>query len=157
MQRHAGVGGERDEELLGERRVERPQHHRRHRHVPMQLAAPRQIARREHERLIHGKRDGSEPADAALVAERLGEHAPQHDAGVLDAVMAVHLQIALHLDAQIEQPVASERRQHVVEEPDARVDIRAARAVEIDRDGDVGLLRRALHTPDPAHDLPFLA
>ena len=45
--------------------------------------------------------------------------------------MAVHL--------EVDQAVLGEEREHVVEEPDAGVDLRDASAVEVDPQRDVGL------------------
>ncbi len=55
---------------------------------------------------------------------------PERDAGVLDRVVAVHVQIALRLDGQVEQRVAGQRLEHVVEEADAGLDPGLAAAVE---------------------------
>ena len=43
----------------------------------------------------------------------------ERDAGVLDRVVPVHVEVALRLDREVEQRVAGERLEHVVEEPDA--------------------------------------
>ena len=80
-----------------------------------------------------------------LVAERraLARAWPIADAGVLDGVMRVDLEIAGRLDHEVGKFVATERVEHVVEERDAGCDRGHATAVEIDGDGDVSLARRA--------------
>ena len=57
--------------------------------------------------------------DPGAVAQRLRDRQPERDAGVLDGVVAVHVQVALRLDGEVEQRVPRERVEHVVEEPDA--------------------------------------
>ena len=143
VQRDAGVGGEGDEELLRQRGIEGAHHHRRHIGVPVQLAAPRDVHSRHDEGLVHGHGDVAEAADAALVAERLRERLPHDDARVLHRVMTVHLKVALAAHLQVEQAVAPERGEHVVEKPDARLHVRFARAVKADGQVDVGFLRGA--------------
>ena len=57
--------------------------------------------------------------------------------------MAVHLKVALAAHLQVEQAVAPERGEHMVEKPDARLHVRFARAVKTDGQVDVGFLRGA--------------
>ena len=143
VQRDAGVGGEGDEELLRQCGIEGAHHHRGNFGVPVQLTAPRDVHGRHDERLVHGHGDVAEATDAALVAERLRERLPHDDASVLHRMMAVHLKVALAANLQIEQAVAPERGEHVIEKPDARLHVRGARAVKVDGQVDVGLLRGA--------------
>jgi hypothetical protein len=78
----------------------------------------------------------------------------QHDAGVLDRVVHVDMQVALGLDLQVEAAVAREALQHMVVETDAGGDRRGAGPVEIDPDPDLGLLRLADHFSGAGHGLP---
>ena len=52
--------------------------------------------------------------------------------------MSINFDVADGLNRQINQAVLAQQREHVVKERDAGGNIRAARAVEIDRDTDVG-------------------
>jgi len=54
-------------------------------------------------------------------------------------VVLVHVKVARRRQAEVEQPVVCERRQEVVQHPDARRDLGHARAVQVESDGDVGL------------------
>ena len=56
---------------------------------------------------------------------------------------AIDVQIALRLDGQVIQAMAPKGLEHVVEEADARTNVELASAVELERNADVGLLRRA--------------
>ena len=81
--------------------------------------------------------------DADLFAERLLEGRAEDQADVLDGVVVVHLDVALGLYRQVEQPVLGEKREHVVEERHARVDLGRPAAVDRKGDRDVGLRRPA--------------
>jgi hypothetical protein len=65
--------------------------------------------------------------------------------------MYVDVHVARRRDGQVERPVLAQRVEHVVEERDPGSDLRGARAVEVDLDEDLRLLRDPLHATDPAH------
>ena len=68
--------------------------------------------------------------DALLVAERLQEGLAERDSGVLGRVVLVDMQVARHLDVDVEEAMPREELQHVVEEADAGRDLGLAGAVE---------------------------
>ena len=76
-----------------------------------------------------------------LVADGVAQGLAERDADVLDRVVVVDVQVAGRLQAQVQQAVAGDVGQHVVEEADAGDDLAAAVAVEGDAQGDVGLGR----------------
>ena len=82
--------------------------------------------------------------------ERLAER----DADVLDGVVVVDMPIALGADGHVDEGMARELIEHVVEKADAGRNVRLARTVEIDRDLDRGLVGLARNDAF-AHDLPF--
>ena len=92
------------------------------------------------QRLVHGKVERGIARDAAPLAERLGNRLADRNAGVLDRVVVVDVQVALGLDRHVDQRMARQLLQHVVEEADAGRDVEAAGAVDIDGDRDRGLL-----------------
>ena len=151
VQRDPRVGGEGDEELAGELRVEGADAAEGKVRLEVKLTAPRYVDHREHERLVHGNVALSESVDPALVAQSAGDRGAQHDADVLDRVVGVNLDIAPRPHLQIEQAVAREGVEHVVEEGHARIHIGRTRAVEVDLDGDIGFLRRAKNRSLPGH------
>ena len=67
----------------------------------------------------------------------------QRDADVLDRVVAVDMQVAIGLDVQVDQAVARDLVQHVVEKADAGMQLRLAAAVEVDAHRDAGFGRVA--------------
>src|SRR5919107_1214709 len=78
---------------------------------------------------------------AASARERL----PERDGDVFDRVVVVYVQVAAALDFEVEEAVAREQLKHVVEEGDARRDLRTPRAVEREADAHVRLLRPPPH------------
>ena len=68
--------------------------------------------------------------------------------------MLIDFQITLGIDGEIEQPVFGEQRQHVIEEPDTRADIRHARAVEVQLELNLGFVRLATDRVCARHGIP---
>ena len=90
-------------------------------HVEDKRRAAGEVDRDLREALVHRHDRPAVAVDAALVAERLFERLAEDDADVFDGVVRVDLQIALGVDVQIDQAVAREQVEHVIEEPDAGV------------------------------------
>ena len=84
------------------------------------------------QRLVHRQQAGAVAADAALVAERLGQGPAEGDADVLDGVVVVDVQVAGGADVEVDQRVAGELVEHVVEEADAGRVVVPAGAVEVE-------------------------
>ena len=83
-------------------------------------------------RLVERAGGLAEAADAGLVAERLAQRLAEGEADVLDGVVLVDLEVAARPHGQVEEAVAGEALQHVVEERHAGVDGRLAGAVDGD-------------------------
>ncbi len=149
MERRAGRPRERLERVLDE--LERQ--------AADALAAERQVDDRvwpttdvDHcarERFVHRHRCLAEAANPGPIAERLRERRSQDERDVFDRVVLVDLEVAGRPDLDVEQAVVRERREEVVVEAHTRRDLRAARAVEIEGDVDLGLARAAADA-DPA-------
>ena len=77
--------------------------------------------------------------DARLVADGVTQGLAERDADILDGVVVVDVQVAGGLKAQVQQAVAGDVGEHVVEEADAGDDLAPAVAVEVDAEGDIGL------------------
>ncbi len=93
------------------------------------------------ERFVHGEVAVTVAADADLVAECLLECHSEHDPGVLDTVVRINVEVAFDLHLEVDEPVTSEKVEHVVEEADSGRPRKLAGAVEIEAQGDVGLRR----------------
>src|SRR6185369_6328556 len=94
--------------------------------------------------------------DAGPVAQGLGDRFADGDAGILGGVMEVDMKIALRLHIEVDQAVAGELLQHVIQETDAGRDFRPAGAVEIDGNRDLGLLGLARHRSLPHRPNPSI-
>ena len=77
-------------------------------------------------------------ADALLVAERLRESLPQRDARVFHRMVGVDMQVTLGLDVQVDQAMACDLVEHVVEKRHPGGELRNPRAVEVEADRDLG-------------------
>ena len=84
--------------------------------------------------------------DPRALAERLVDRAPERDRDVLHRVVRVDVEIAAGLDGQVEPAVSGELVEHVVEHPNAGLDLRGARAVELQRKLDICLFGDAFNT-----------
>ena len=69
--------------------------------------------------------------------------------------MEIDVQVTRRLDREVDQAVARELLQHVVEKADAGRDVAGAAAVEIDGGADRGLARLALDARRPDFFLRF--
>mmetsp|Transcript_24757 Transcript_24757/g.58932 ORF Transcript_24757/g.58932 Transcript_24757/m.58932 type:complete len:208 (-) Transcript_24757:16-639(-) len=82
----------------------------------------------------------SKPADVLPVSKRLVERLANHHGAVLRRVVVADVQVALALEGEINAAVLGHSAEHVVEEPDAGVDVILADAVEVDLAGDLRFL-----------------
>jgi len=139
VQRNPGIAGQGAEEFLEQLGVHLADLGRVEAHLPAGIGAAGNVDARFHQRLVHRQRGEAKPRDAALVAQRLLDRLTKHDADILGGVMKIDMQITHRLDRHVDQAVAAKRREHVVKKPDAGADRTSAGAIEIQRDGDVGL------------------
>src|SRR5690606_8381660 len=103
-----------------------------------------QVERGAGQGLVH--RQGEAVArDAALVAQRLPQRLAQGDAGVLDGVVLVDVQVALGAHLQRDAAMLADLVEHVVEERQPGRNLGVGDAVQVQLDPDPGLLRVALH------------
>ena len=134
---------ERAAKFLHEHEIEIAHEHHRRLHVVHEAGPAAQVHDHARQRLVHGQVEKSVAADAGLGPERLFEGFSQHQADVLDRVVIIDGDVALRLHFEIEEAVLGEKREHVIEEWDARVDLAHAAAVEAERELDVGFGRLA--------------
>src|SRR3546814_4930489 len=82
--------------------------------------------------------------DAAFVAERPGDRFAERERRILDRMVLVDVKVALHAHRDVDQRMARQLLDHMVEEADAGGHRIIARAVEIDGDRDIRFLGRTL-------------
>src|SRR5690606_3211225 len=95
------------------------------------------------ERLVERDERVAVTRDPRLVTESLADRLAEDDRGVLNRVMDIDVRITRGYDREIGQRVLGERRKHVVEERDGGRDRALPRAVEVQRQLDRRLARRA--------------
>ena len=92
-------------------------------------------------------------ADALLVADGLGDGHAQRNADVLNRVMSVDVQVADGLNVQVDQAVARDLIEHVIEKGNARVELLHAGAVQIDGHPDPGFIGVTGNFCGAGHDM----
>src|SRR5262245_28821004 len=112
--------------------------------LPHQEGPARYVERDPGQRLVHWQIGRAIAGDARLVAERLGHRLAERDARILGGVVVVDMQVALGLQRDVDQRVARELLDHVIEETDPGLDVIRTRTVEIDGCGDRRLLGLAV-------------
>ena len=140
VEREAAVLGEGLEELAEQLGVEIADLVAAEGDLPDEIGPAGDVDRAAGQRLVHRQVDVAIAGDAGAVAQRLAKRLAERDADILGGVVLVDVEVALRRDADVDQAVARELLQHVVEEADAGRDLGLARAVEGDGDDDVGLL-----------------
>ena len=138
MQRDPGVIDEAAEEFEEQVDVEFADARTGVVNVVFQSRPSRQVDHHARQRLVERHVGVTVATDALLVAERLREGLPERDPGVFHRVMGVDVQIALGLDVQIDQAVARDLVEHVVEKRHAGGKPGYALAIEIETDRDPG-------------------
>ena len=96
------------------------------------------------EAIVHGETEAV-AANAALVAEGLEDAFAESDAGILDGVVLIDVEIALDVYGEVHARMTAYLFEHVVEEDEAGGDVATACAVEVEGDLDVGLLGDTAH------------
>lgn len=136
--------GEGFEEVAHEVGLDRPHRGLAERPVLDIIRPPAAIYRDMGQRLVH--RDGSVrcSANAAMVAQRVGNCLSEADADILNGVVGVHIQIAVGVNDEVELTVAREEGQEVVQRAEAGPDIARPASVEVERERDRCLGRPAL-------------
>ncbi len=88
--------------------------------------------------LFHRESEVAVAIDSLLIADSLFEGLAEGDAGVFDGMVKVDVNVAIDLQVEVEQAVAGEESQHVIEEADASRDVVLAGPVEVEGQLDFG-------------------
>ena len=126
------------EELAHQFGVEGADLGRRELHLPDKERPARDVDGGTGQRLVHGEIEAGIAGDAAAVAERLRDRLAENDAGVLNRVVVVDVQVAVGADGDVDQRMARQLVQHVIEEADPGLHVVPAGAVEIDGNRNAG-------------------
>ena len=140
MKIHLRGVGDRVEELADHLGVHLPDLRDREGDVGGEVGPAREVHRAEDQGLVHREGKAAVAADPGLVADRLADRGAEHDPDILDRVVGVDGEVAPACAGEVEEAVAREAVQHMVEEADPGVDGGDAGSVEVQGDGDIGLL-----------------
>ena len=126
VQRHAGGGRQRDEEVgqvLGGDVADplAPEAQ-----IDMRRGPAGEVDHDPGQRLVERRVGVAEAADAAPIAQRLVDGGAQGQRAVLGRVVVVDVEVALAVELEVEPAVLGQRGQHVVEEAQAGLDLAPA-------------------------------
>src|SRR3546814_501249 len=137
MQGDQGVIDEALEEFACQVHVEAPDMRTREWNVVLQAGAARKVDHHARQRLVERYVRVAVAHQPGLVAHRSGKSLAQRNTHVLDRVVIVDVGVALALDGQVDQPVAGDLFEHVIQERYAGIDGVAAGAVQVNGYADV--------------------
>jgi hypothetical protein len=105
---------------------------------PHEERPARNVDRDPAQRLVHRRVSGAEARDAAPLAQCLGDGLAERQRRILGRVMLIDMQIAIHLQRDVDQRVSRQLLDHMIEEADPGRDIIDTRPIEVDGDIDRG-------------------
>ena len=103
--------------------------------------AARNIERATAQRLVHWRIGMAITDDAAPLSQSLGHRLTKGNRRIFNRVMLVDVQVALDPAPDVDQRMAAELFDHVIEKSDPGRYVILAGAIEIDLDRDVGFVR----------------
>ncbi len=143
MERKASLCGKCGEKLTHQFCVERADFLRGHLDIPNQIGPPGYVQSCTNQRVIHRQQAIAVAADALLVAHGLRQRLTERDAGVLNRVVIVDMQIALRAGFHVNQRVAGQLVEHMIKEADAGLIVVRTGSIKVDLNDDVGFCRFA--------------
>ena len=132
MQGDAGVHGEGLEPFAHKFGIEVPDLGARKVATENEEGAAGHIDSAARQGFIHGQVTRAIAADSLAVAQGLGDRLTQGNAGIFHGVMIVNVQVAFGFQCHVDQRMAGQLLQHMVEETYSRSDFICAFAVEVD-------------------------
>lgn len=121
-------------------------------HTPHKGGPTTEVDRHGDKHFVHRQGGPAVASDASAVAQCAFEGAAKHEADVFHRVMTIDLRVAFCGDVEVEHAVARKRVEHVGEKRHRCDDGARARAIEVQVDGDLGLLGVALNASSTRHD-----
>ena len=112
---------------------------RRQLYIPHQERARREVQSAAHLRVIHRQVARAIAHNSTFIAKCLCEGLTERDACVLHRVVIINVQITLGTDGHVNERVARQLIQHMIEETNAGLIVIDTCAVEIDLNGNVRL------------------
>lgn len=131
MQRDAGILGQRLKEFAHKLGVECADLRRGEVDIPHKEGTAGNIHGSLGHRLIHGKIERGVAGNAAPVTQRLRDGLADGDAGIFDRMVIIDMQVTLNLDIHVDQRMAAQLVQHMIEKSHPGGNCRLAGAVDI--------------------------
>jgi len=138
MQGDAGMIDEALEEFTGQINIEVADTLTREIHIEFQPRAPGKIDNHSRECLIERHIGVTITAQTFFIATSLGKCLPQRDADILHRMVRIDMQITLGLDRQIDEPMAGNLIEHVIEKRHTAIQTGLARTIQIEMHADLG-------------------
>src|SRR5690606_14994048 len=104
---------------------------RAERYPPYEIGSSGYVDRRARQRIVHRQQRARVPPDPGLVGEGLAKRLADGDPRVLSRMMHVDMEVTLRPDIQVDQRMARQLLEHVVEKADPGLHLVSAGAVEI--------------------------
>lgn len=117
--------------------------------IPDQKWTVGEIKRDAGQAFIHRDHGVAIAVDPGLVTQSLFQGLAESEACIFHGMVGIDMEIAFGLNREIDQAVAAQLVEHMIEEADARVNLGHARAVEIDGHGNAGFLGLAIDSRGP--------
>lgn len=114
-------------------------------HIPREIRATGDVDNHLRQCLVERNQRMPEAGNAALVAQSLGKSLAEGNSDVFNRMVSVDVQVALTPDFQIEPAMFGKRREHMVKEADAAVQIGTALTIKMECNRDVGFAGLALN------------
>jgi hypothetical protein len=128
-------------EFLGQRGIEAAELFDRDFGFPDEERAAAEIEGYRYEGFIHRKGKVPVTADTGFVAKSFSDRLAKADTDVFNGVVRIHVQIALRFHIEIDEAVAGEQVEHVIEKADARVEIGRAGSIQVELQFDLRFRR----------------
>jgi hypothetical protein len=141
MQRDAGMVDQTLEEFADQFGVKRAQHGAGKGYFKRQARAAGKVDDHTAECFVQRHIGMAVTQGSPFIAHGTGQRLPQGDAHIFDCMVAVNVQVAAAFHAQVDQAVACNLLQHVIEEADTGIEFGLAAAIEIDGENNVGFSR----------------
>ena len=106
------------EELVDEIDIELTDQRASKGNIELEAGAAREIDHHPRQRFVERHVGMTVPAHTALVPDCAGDRLPERDADILHRVVGINVQIAGGLDLEIDQAMAGDLVEHVIEETD---------------------------------------
>ena len=141
VQVHAAVDGKGVEEFLEHFRFKGADAFDIQFHIIDQIRPAAEVDDDARQGFVHRAVEHAVAVDTLLVAQGLSQGVAEDDGQVFEGMVRIDVEVAVDVEGNVHAAVAGQEVHHVVEEADARRAAEGAGAVDVQRDGNLGLCR----------------